>query len=120
MAYGKEGRSPFGGIFGVGLEFLKWWEYYDGRYLLKGVDLYELLSSLDSNRAFNLIDTIVADEIIENDQSSGTLREIRIKINKIHGKMGKAHSAAESSKMVPPTYVEPTDQGYPGFLPPLG
>lgn len=84
--------------------------------------MYELFSTLDSEQTFNVIDTIVVDTIIEDHKVDGNLTEIRVKINKFHDKMGGviSDSGRDPEKMRPPEYIEPTENGYPGLLPPVG
>lgn len=64
---------------------------------------------------FHVIDTIVADDILENAKSQEGLVEVRAKINQIHGRISGNDSVDKSgisaNKQRPPQYVTPDDNG---------
>lgn len=85
-----------------------------------------MFSEIDSEQMFHVIDTIIADNAVEDVDNN--LTEVRVKINNLHGKDGGQDFRDYTSKnyadpkQVVPEYLEATSEaggGFPGLLPPL-
>lgn len=74
---------------GVGREFLKWWPYYNGHYLLnKGIDLRSLFSEHDSEQVMDMIDNLIIADSIYDEQNDGRVLMKRASLNKDYGRIG--------------------------------
>ena len=108
----------FRGILGVVGEFLLWWDFFYGEYLLKGIDLEEKFEQVDALSALNMIEYIVADYLTRNSMNEGTDTLVRSKIRSLYS--DDDSESKHDSKQQPPQYIEPTEFGYPGLDAPVG
>jgi hypothetical protein len=70
------------------MEFLKWWPYYDGHYLLnKNIDLLELFNDYDSDRVFNMIDNLIIEDSVYDEQNDGHVLKKRTSLNRDYGRI---------------------------------
>lgn len=74
---------------GVGREFLKWWPYYNGHYLLnRGIDLRSLFSEHDSEQVMDMIDNLIIADSIYDEEHNGQVLKKRASLNKDYGRIG--------------------------------
>jgi len=120
-------RPPYVWVQEVISIFSEHWEYLDGRYLVRGVDLLDLIDKYDNDpeRVFNLLDSIVTDFIVETSevQVRKTMRD-RLHYLRKTGTIDEGWSNDEDHRQPDreryPEPIIPTDTGYPGLEPPVG
>lgn len=107
------------------------WEFHDGYYLSKGVDLHRLVLELDPDRLMNLFEVIIFEDTMENAKTDDERSKSRTKLINLRerGTIEYEHGwtnddtnwQPDRAKPKPmPTYTEPTDTGYPGLEAPVG
>lgn len=114
------------------------WDRLDGYYLLKGIDLAEVISNLPADRAMSVLESVFFEEAakdLQYEDDRRTLLKSHLRVLKKGGTMSMddyagdrphdlrpSHSAGRttSNPRQPPKYIQPTDQGYPGLEAPLG
>lgn len=86
------------------------------------MDLQEQFNILNEDRSFNIIDSILAEETLENARAEkageASLTHVRATIDKEYDRMGigKNDEYSGNSGSSQLNYVQPTDDGYGGFL----
>lgn len=135
MAHRGVHLAPYASVLTVGRDFLIWWDFIDGLYLSKGVDLIEVFQEVNAIRAFNVIDALLIEEALRDGKVEGQIEKIRTAIlgvynsnsaeetslyteEELNNMEGTRSDPSRPAKAYIPT-VEPTDAGYPGMLPPL-
>lgn len=78
-----------------------------------------MFQELGSYESFNIIDDILIEEAIKNEQSQGILMKLREDIEKRYI-MGLIDVESGEEIYIPGNYAEQTEDGYEGFLPPMG
>lgn len=78
-----------------------------------------MFQELGSYESFNIIDDILIEEAIKNGQSQGALMELRENIEKRYV-MGLIDVEDGEEIYIPGNYAAQTENGYEGFLPPMG
>ena len=67
---------------------MKWWPYYDGHHLLKGIDLLKLINEYNHDRVFNMLDELlIADSVYDSNNNGGVIKA-RASLNKDYGRIG--------------------------------
>lgn len=81
----------------------------------------EKFEQVDALSMLSMIEFIVADYLVKDSINEGAHSLIRAKIKNIY-KDDDNHttSRGSTSRQQAPTYIEPTEHGYPGLLPPVG
>ena len=86
---------------GVGREFLKWWPYYNGHYLLnRGIDLRSLFSEHDSEQVMDMIDNLIIADSIYDEEHNGQVLKKRASLNKDYGRIGMSIADENASRNV--------------------
>ena len=112
------------------------WAFIDGLYTARGVDLYALFDSLDGERSFNIIDSILVEDMIADAQIEGALVKARAAFNKVYDRIntnlqgsndvaGDEYYEDQTSSdrpegYIPGNYIQPDDNGFPGLERPKG
>ena len=104
-------------------ELLRFWNFIDGQYLLDGVDLYALFESLDGERTFNVVDTLIQnDALLGQHLDSGGLEKMRARILRIYkdGEAARPDAMNADLEYSPRglhsgTLVSETDSGFTGL-----
>lgn len=118
--------APYAGVIAIGLHFLTWWQFIDGRYLLQNVDLRKLLQELDGDRAFDVIDSILVDELLSGVDVEGGIEKVRTNIlsvyngNRIRGSSNDNAGGMIPREQQPIAWTEQTEDGFAGLEAPLG
>lgn len=92
--------------------------------------MLELFSTVDADRSFNVIDSIIIDDAIRNGQADNGLQKTRAEILKVYNRVSEFDDLDLPVQFNPetggftnpniPKYIEPTVSGYPGLEPPVG
>jgi len=95
--------------------------------------LLELFWQLDASRSFNVIDSIIVEEGIKAGKTDNAYEKVRTELLKVYNStdtrseyseeeydkmFGKRSDYSKPVKSFIPT-IEPTENGYPGLLPPV-
>lgn len=78
-----------------------------------------MFQELGSYESFNIIDDILIEEALKDDKSGGALMDLREKFEKQYV-MGLINVEEGEEIYIPGNYAEQTENGYEGFLPPMG
>ncbi len=76
-----------------------------------------MFNELDSDRSFNIIDDILAEETLRNDETKNGLTEVRLRINNTYWQISEEEQ--EEPGYIPGDYTSQNEMGYAGLLPPL-
>ena len=90
---------------------------------MKGVDLLEVFERVNAFQAISMINAIIAEYAVRDGMHEGTDTLIRSKIRDLQKTEADAPPGLEHlppEKRVAPTYIQPTENGYPGLMAPLG
>lgn len=103
-------------------EFLKWWPYYNGHYLLnKGIDLTQLLNDHGSDQVMDMLDNLLIADSVYDQANNGQVMHARASLNKDYGRIGSSVNDEQVRRGAPrldgsPNYLEPNDDGiFPGL-----
>jgi hypothetical protein len=112
---------------------LTWWPFYDGRQLLRGVDLEQLLETLDADRMMNVVDTLIQEDVLDGtSMTEGGIEKIRTLILSVYNPSlrtsadrddpeGRFVDSPVSGEIKPkPSYTAQTEEGFFGIEPPIG
>lgn len=97
-------------------------------YLAKGIDLLEQLHELPADRAFNLIDSILIDDLVYVAKNEEAIAKLRGKWDQIYKRVDfsvldddvedNQYYDGEDEKpegYIPGNYIIPDENGYPGL-----
>lgn len=110
-------------------EFLRWYPFHRGRLLLQGIDIIELLEELELDAALDVMRELVAQDILKNTETNEVLFKARAIVNGIiedrpydpeTGEYRSSSNGPRKNDGLHENYIEPTEEGYLGLLPPLG
>jgi hypothetical protein len=76
-----------------------------------------MFNELDSDRSFNIIDDILAEQLLRNEETNNGLTEVRLRIDKLYWQLSEEEM--EEPGYIPGNYTPQTEMGYEGLLPPL-
>lgn len=136
MAYRGVHLAPYNGVLTVGREFLLWWDFIDGLYLSRGVNLIEVFGEVGPVRMFNVIDSILIEEGLRHGETDGAIEKSRTAVLKVYNSSqtnqpdysenwgeppveGVRSDPARPAKNFIPQ-IAPTEAGYAGLEPPVG
>lgn len=78
--------APYPSVLAVVEDLLKFWEFIDGHYMLRGVDLLSIFEVQPAWRCFNVIDSIIVDDAVRDGHSNGGIEKARTQILSIYGR----------------------------------
>lgn len=89
--------------------FLKDFAYFDGKALAQNVDILERMETLSASRCWNMLDSMIIQDMLEDAQAQEGLSELRARVKKIYAKIYEDSDSANDNSASEYDYSQDPD-----------